>query len=300
MDKFPEQRLSIVVIELVGGAALKDCIDAVMGAEAEYIVVTRSAQPALERAFPNLTVMVCDAPLPQRRRRGFLQAKGEFVVMLEDSTRISAEHVQAGVDAAFRRPEVAAASGPVVVDAALKPRFQALGCTEYGRYHRQQVFAGDAASSVAVERLPGNLFCYRKQAVEELVQSATDGLIEANINDALIQAGGVLLMEIGLTNRYAVDDEWSARLRTRFHHGHLYSGQLAQSLSLPARAIQLIKALLLPLVLSLRAMGFMHRMEEINKPLQVVMWIFLLETFWSLGEVAGVLLGAPKSMGHWR
>ena len=290
---------SIVVIELVGGKVLEACLSALQQFDIEIIAVLREASPQLQARFDRVRFEIRNEPVPLRRKSGVALARSDVVALIEDTT-LPGDSFLSGLVSAFKDDNTLAASGPVMIGKNLPSRYQALACTEYGRYHSSVVFDHPQPQAKAVERLPGNFICYRRKALASILDESNEGLIEGVINQRLLSAGGSLVMEPLLANTYCAEDPWGGRLATRFHHGLIYAGGQAENKSLFASAVQLLKSLLLPVVLSLRAIHYMSRINEIKHPLKVSLWICLLEMFWSAGEAVGSVSGAPKNMEHWR
>lgn len=290
---------SIVVIELVGGKVLEACLSALQQFDIEIIAVLREASPQLQARFDRVRFEIRNEPVPLRRKSGVALARSDVVALIEDTT-LPGDSFLSGLVSAFKDDNALAASGPVIIGKNLPSRYQALACTEYGRYHSSVLFDHPQQQAKAVERLPGNFICYRRKALASILDESNEGLIEGVINQRLLSAGGSLVMEPLLANTYRAEDPWGGRLATRFHHGWIYAGGQAENKSLFASAVQLLKSLLLPVVLSWRAIRYMTRINEIKHPLKVSLWICLLEIFWSAGEAVGSVSGAPKNMEHWR
>ncbi|WP_273069749.1 hypothetical protein [Marinobacter sp.] len=292
-------RFSIVVIELVGGEALATCLSALQKFDIEIFVVLKEACPQLQARFDHVRFEIRNQPVPLRRKSGVALASGDVVALIEDTT-LPGDSLLNGLVSAFKDDNTLAASGPVLIGNSLPSRYQALACTEYGRYHPSVLFDHPHQQSRTVERLPGNFICYRREVLASVLSEYSEGLVEGVINQRLLSEGGSLVMEPMLANTYGAEDQCSGRLATRFHHGWIYAGGQAKQKNVFACAVQFLKSLLLPTVLSFRAIRCMRGMNEIRHPLKVSLWICLLETFWSAGEAVGSVSGAPKNMEHWR
>lgn len=293
-------RFSIVVIELVGGEALATCLSALQKFDIEIVAVLKEACPQLQARFDHVRFEIRNQPVPLRRKSGVAIASGDVVALIEDTT-LPGDSLLNGLVSAFKDDNTLAASGPVLIGSNLPSRYQALACTEYGRYHPSVLFDHpDQQPRKTVQRLPGNFICYRREVLASVLSEHRDGLIEEVINQRLLSEGGSLVMEPMLANTYGAEDQCSGRLATRFHHGWIYAGGQAEQKNVFACAVQFLKSLLLPTVLSFRAIRCMRGMNEIRHPLKVSLWICLLETFWSAGEAVGSVSGAPKNMEHWR
>ena len=292
--------VSIVVIEVAGGPALAVCLEFIQRFSVDNITaVLREDNPLLAARFSNVRFVYACESVPLRRKRGVELAGTEVVVLIEDTTLPDASLLE-GLAEAFASECNVAASGPVRVAADLPARYQALACTEYGRYHESILYPAAEPKLKNVERFPGNFICYRLSALMEVLANHDEGLVEGVINHELRLKGAHLVVSPKLANTYAAKDSWGAQLATRMHHGWIYAGNEAAKKGFFQRVVQLAKSFLLPVVLSLRAIRFMTKMREIRSPIAVMCWIFLLESFWSAGEIVGSIVGPPASMEHWR
>lgn len=291
--------ITIVVLEIAGGKALADCLFTVQRFKTECIAVLKKPVPDITSNFAHVKCLIVDEPVPLRRLKGVYASSGEIVVLVEDTT-IPGPLLLDGLARIFNDKNTLAASGPISIGNDLPERYQALACTEYGRYHANVIFTDNSSEFVPVERLPGNFICYRRDALMQVLARMPNGLIEGEVNQYLISAGATLMMDTQLASTYCGEDQWGALLATRFQHGRLYAGALVEEKNITGRFIQFLKSLVLPAVLATRAIGFLSRMNGIKRPIRVCIWIFLMEFCWSVGEVVGTLAGAPETMEHWR
>ena len=293
----PKLSFSFIVIEIAGGEAMVNCLQVLQSFELACIAVLREEQRHLQDRFDNVQFNYLAGAVPLRRQRGVELSDTDIVILIEDTTVPDAS-LLAGLELAFQDERCMAASGPVRVGSDLAEHYQALACTEYGRYHSSVLFPDGKNTLLEVDRLPGNFICYRRSALKELLDE--NGLVEGAVNEKLLSRGASLLMVPELSVSYCGEDSWGGRCRTRYQHGRIYAGSLVGQMSFSRRLVQVFKSLLLPLVLSLRALGYMSRMQEIRRPLKVALWIATLELYWSAGELMGSVLGRPGNMEHWR
>jgi len=291
--------LTLVLIEVAGGAAIASCLDSLMAFGKPCIAILREDQPELRSAYPCVHFEALAAPVPQRRKLGVELAQTKYLALIEDTGRPGAALIR-GIERAFELSGCAAASGPVAISAALNPRHQALACTEYGRYHASQLFPLPGQGPLVAARLPGNFLVYLREPLLKALADFEQGLVEGALNARLGSQGFALVMCPDMTLEYVGGDDWGARLTTRFQHGRLYAGAVAEHKGLVGRLLQGMKSVLLPAVLSLRAIKNMRSIPTIRKPLQVAAWICLFELYWSAGELQGSLLGKPRDMEAWR
>ncbi len=304
--------VSIVVVSLVGGDALARVLDGLarqmQTVESECIVLTReqgNALAALQQQFASMRFVERGGrAVPQARQHGLTLAQYDVVALLEDSSLPAEDWLQA-VAQAFSHPECIAAGGPVTVAAGLAPRYQALACTEYGRFAPQAFAAmqtGQPAPTglTAVARLPGNNLAYRKSRVLPFLQSNDEGLIEGVLNAWLQQQGEALMLAPAMQVCYSHADRHGGRLATRFQHGRLYAGKQAVGQGAATRFVWALKSLLLPLVLGLRGAQGMRKLLPASRWPSVLLWTGLMETAWAAGEFTGYVSGAGRSLEAWQ
>lgn len=299
---------SIVLVALVGGDALGACLRrlapwqgrcrVMLGEDMQDVAKWQAHFPAVQFADGR------GLSVPMRRQRGVEAAQNPIVALLEDTSLPDPGWLEAMCEA-FINDNVGAAAGPVRIDPALGGRYQALACTEYGRYHpdrflRLALGAPDAGGTQAVSRLPGNNLAYRRALLLEILQGSDHGLIEGKVNEALKARGFSLALQPRMAVLYAAADFHGARLGTRLQHGRLYAGQRAAGRSYPARLVWFAASLLLPAVLSVRALAGMTRAVKPAAWPKTAFWICLMESAWAIGESVGYLAGAGRSMEAWR
>ncbi len=243
-------------------------------------------------------------PVPLRRQRGIEETHGQLVALLEDTSLPEPGWLEAMCEA-FSSNDIAAAAGPVRIDPDLGARYQALACTEYGRFHparfpRLALGAPDAAGTRAVSRLPGNNLAYRRSRILEILDASDHGLVEGEANELLKQRGHRLAMQPRMAVTYSATDHRGARLGTRMKHGRLFAGHRGAGRAPAARLLLFAGSLLLPAVLSARALAAMTRAVRPAAWPGTALWICLMETAWAIGESAGYLWGAGRSLEAWR
>lgn len=298
--------IDIVIVSLVGGEALAACLQRLAPWHGRcHVVLAAENDIATWRArFPQAHFLSGEGqPVPLRRQRGVQAAQGAFVALLEDTTLPEPGWLEAACDA-FANQRIAAVAGPVSVAPSLEGRFQALACTEYGRYHAalfpRLALAEPDAGIQAVSRLPGNHLAYRRALLLEILADGTRGLIEGEINEVLKSRGQWLAYQPRMAACYAAADRHGAGLSTRMQHGRLYASQRAAGQGLAGRLVLLAKALLLPAVLSARGLGSMQRAVKPPAWPSTALWIVLMESAWAWGEALGAIAGPGRSMQAWR
>lgn len=297
--------LSVVVIPLIGGMALDRCLTRLAADRAERIVVLPLGEkgPLQTNLHHGVRFISADrTSVPWRRQVGVEASGGDIVAIIEDTSVPSPGWCEA-VRAAFTDPAVGGAGGPVFVSPAIGPRFQALGCSEYGRFHPRRL-AGLAAAGpgglTTVQHLPGNNLAYRRALLLEALSGSQRGLFEIEIDDRLRTQGAKLVLQPGMAVEYAACDAHGARLSTRFRHGRLYAGRLVAGRGWPQRAAAFTKSLLLPPILAGRALRSAASVLPPAGAIKAAPWICAMEAAWAAGEAVGSLTGEGHSENWWQ
>lgn len=300
--------LSVVVVALIGRDALANCLDRLPLDAVECVVVlTKAMRPASqwEERYPSVVfVEAPDEPVPLRRRRGVMAAKGNVVALLED-TSCPHEGWCAAVEFVFLDPQTAAAGGPVRIASTLPSRCQALGWSEYGAFAPNQVTQpasghGRHDGPIRTDRVPGNNMAFRRPDLLELLREEGDGLIEGTICARLLTQGRQILYEPRMLVTLSACDQHNTLLTTRLHHGRIYAASRLKGRVWSARLLHLAKATLLPIVLTWRVVSAMSASSRSSVSFPVLFWLSLMAAAWALGEALGSVGGAGDSMREWR
>lgn len=266
--------LTVVVVSLVGGAALKACLTALACQADRIVVVGRSASDTADDA---------KTPVPVLRMKALVAARTPYVAFIED-TAVPGADWRRGLSAAFAMDETTAVAGPITISPSLSSRGLALGLSEYARFSPNEM-KQDPASG-----LPGLAFAVARDAVLPLLDDQTGGLIEGDLFRRLIETGKTVRTSDAMSVCYAAEHEQGARLRTRFQHGRLFAGRRFPKALLVRRLGHAAGCLLLPAALIHRALR--DRPQGLKVWPGAVLWLCLLSTAWSAGEFTGYLTGS--------
>lgn len=265
--------LTVVVVSLVGDAALTTCLAALAPQAARIMVVGRSAPGWAEDA---------EASVPALRLAALQAAQTPYVAFIED-TAVPTPGWTQGLRSAFAEGAVAVA-GPITISPLLSARCRALGLSEYARFQP----TGNEHTGAAA--LPGLAFAVARDAVLPLVGDPAEGLVEGDLVRRLFEAGQSVRTSNAMAVCYAVDHAQGARLRTRFQHGRLFAGRRFRRTDLGHRLGYAAAAFLLPAVMVRRALK--DHPKELRVWPGVVLWLCLLCAAWSAGEFTGYLTGS--------
>lgn len=287
--------VTVAVVELVGGEALARRAAELAALAGRYpirplIICRDGGDGSATITDPNVTIFAEGGEtVPCRRLTALQQSRDEVLCMVEDTMQISGEWVES-VMAAFRDKSVSAVWGPVKVSPQLAAPYRALGVLEYGRFMLPS----------AAAMLPGCCMAFRRAALTAALTAADNGIVEHVVAAKIAAAGGEIRCHPGMTSVYEVEDAYGARLGTRFGHGRLYAGTAAAGKSALERTALAFRSLLVPAVLSLRAVRTISASKNIALSAPLLFWTMAMSCAWGAGEICGWLAGPGDSARSWR
>ena len=282
------EELTAIIVALLGGEALKRCIEAA-AAQTRHIVVVRRDGTIVD---PHGKVLgnADRLDIPGKRKAAIEIADTEIVGLLEDTVLPGSGWSSAAVSALARKVAVAS-GGPVVIDKSLPPASRSLALSEYGSFNHPDL-------TTAPTTLPGCNMAFRRSAVLEAMRE-TDGLIDQVVFRNLLAAGGEFAWSPGMSVTFAHANPAGARLSTRFDHGRLYASTEARDSGAAGRLIRAGKALLLPPVLLARGLQYATVVDWTSP--STLGWLALQQTAWAAGEFVGATMGpSRKGMAQWQ
>lgn len=280
--------LTVVVVALMGGAALQSCLEALAQQNAgNIIVVGRSKRAAWE----------AKRAVPQLRLDAIIGAQTRLVAFVEDTCRPGPNWCDS-VRKELNRPGVGAVSGPVTISRHLAPRYQALGLSEYGSYSPHRTGLIEGAPSRDADAVPGLAFAVARDIVLPLVRDRPMGLIEHEMTRALVSSGRSVRLSATMSVNYDAAHLEGASLRTRFGHGRLYAATRFHVRDRSRRIAYAATTPALPMLLTLRALtGSTPRSWP---GLRTVLWLMLIHIAWAAGELVGYCTAsAGNSLENW-
>ena len=303
MPMNPNFQFSVVIVSMAGDLALLNCLKSVEGLPVQCVIV--ASAPLKEpvntyiKDHPVLVIVRPELSVPERRAVGLEASSCEWVAILEDTCEVGETWFNAAKKI-LGESGCAAASGPVQFSPSLSSGELALACTEYGRFTRARLFPTEdddvTLEARSTDRTIGiNLF-YQKDVITGFIQS--DGLIESELDAALILKGLRIIVDPNLVVRLSSVPQNSLTLGSRFNHGRLYGGLLRQRTSTSARISHLFRCVALPIVLSSRAILSLPAGHKSR--FGAIIHILGFETAWSLGEFVGTLIGPGNARQSWR
>jgi hypothetical protein len=274
------EELTVIIVELLGGKATKQCVQAVRSQTGNLLIVRRDGSTVDEEGRlvegPGVT------GIPAKRRRAVELARSPLVALLEDIV-VPSDGWAGAVCRSFHDSAAVACGGPVQIGAELPASSRALALSEYGTY-------GPCRIAAEVPSLPGCNFAFRRPPLLRAM-SGTEGFVDGDVFHALREDGGRMVWAPEMSVTFSHPFPEGARLKTRFDHGRLYGS------SSKSRALSAAKAPLLPMVLTARAIGARNSLPGLS----TIGWLLLQQTAWAAGEFVGALAGLPKGgFARWR
>lgn len=280
------ERLTVVIVVVAGGNALRACINAVQSQVSSYLVVHPDG--TVVNAEGSVLGSAERCSIPFKRKAGVQLAPTPLVALLED-TVCPHEGWANEVQAAMHRPGVVGCGGPVILSPDLPASARALAISDFARYN-DRFPAGPTAA------LPGCNFGFRRDPL--LAAAGSDGLVDQIVFRRLQARGGELLWVPGMRVDFLHPDLGGARLSTRFHHGRIY-GSLSRGQGVSRRTAAAAKTLLLPLLLTARSLRQVSAAER--RSLSTLGWLTLQHTAWAAGEFTGAIFGVSKEgLDRWQ
>ena len=299
--------LCAIVIPLIGENALTNCLDRLPLSALECIVVLREAmgdKRDWQQRYPSVNFLDASyEPVPLRRQRGVAVAASDVVAFLEDTSWPDPDWC-AAVRSTFADLDTVAAGGAVRITATLPSRCQALGWSEYGAFSPHNLLPRVPGSNtdgpIITSRVPGNNMAFRRTELIEALRGEPNGLVEGSVCARMLKTGRRVVLQPRMLVTYSACNRRTAALGTRVHHGRIYAGMQFQGQSQRSRILHVVKAVLLPIVLSARTMLEMSDSGRLKARLPVLFWVMLMQSAWAIGETIGALAGPGKSLNEWR
>ncbi|CAN5187258.1 hypothetical protein BH09PSE3_BH09PSE3_00300 [soil metagenome] len=288
--------LTVVIVTLIGGAALHAIQAALRGSVAS--VVTIDAAGSCFDAAGAVLGHSGVRNVPGRRREALRHVYTPFVAFVED-TVVPGDSWLSSITASLGPKGIAATGGPMTISPTLPWRYQALGLTEYARFHDRNFGRLSDISSRpgAVTALSGANFAFRTECLRAVMSPDGDGLIDNEVFSELRKGGHALIYEPAMAVNYAYAHISDAMLRSRFDHGRIYASRLYEGAGTGQRLFGAFKTLFLPAVLFVRTFKEAWRSQQLNWG--AMMWIAVMHLYWSAGEFFGIAVGDDNGVERW-
>lgn len=304
MTRSEEHPITVACISVAGGRALEQCVQSALrtGFRCMAVIGPGGAEDALRDVDPDreLRIIASDhESIPQKRALAVAQAQTEWIALVEDTCTLD-ESWRDGCEELIRYPAVQAASGPVRLSRIPGPALRALYCADYGAFFphvlTRNAGTGSSGALLPARELPGVNLLYRRDAAQD--HMADGRLIETEVNRGIRSRANGLYLHPDLSVTLRAEHSRAATMGSRFAQGRLYGGLQSRQLRAATRAFRAVACLLLPFVLTYRAVRALSGLP--GSKLRTGMYIVLFETAWSCGELTGYLFGPGNAADQWR
>lgn len=279
--------LTVIIVSLLGRNSTERCLSAVTEQADSVLVVQRDG--SVTSSSGDVIGRCSQSSIPGKRQEAVMLAKSPTVALLEDTVVPTvgwADAVRKSLAAG-----AAACGGPVQISRALPASTRAFALSEYGTFAQKRI-AGP------ISRLPGCNFAFRRDILLEKLDGLP-GLVDLDVFHRLSQSDCTIRWAPEMEVRFSHAFPEGARLKTRFNHGRLYASSSTAGAGVAIKALAAAKSLVLPAVLTARALGPTFR-DKCSSP-STIAWIMLQSTAWAAGEFAGAVAGAPpKGFNEWK
>lgn len=225
------------------------------------------------------------------RAIGLREAKAPIVALVEDHGTPSPGWCSALLEA--HRHSDAAGIGGAVENGVDRLLNWAVYYCDFGRYQ-------NPVPKGAVEFLSDSNVSYKRDALWSVKHLWFDAFHETSVNWELRRRGAILNlnpdMVVHQTRRTL---GFAHALRERYVWGRSFAGTRAAEVPTVKRIIYAMFSFLLPFLLTLRIVrqGFAKK-RHLRELILALPIIFLLETFWAVGEFVGYLTGRAAAMDN--
>jgi hypothetical protein len=288
--------LSVVIVPLGDASLLGSALDAVMRERAHVpLEIIVPCTPAIDRLLDSFgaerqTDVLRPAADPGAdtwalRSVGVAAASGAVVATIEDQT-IPEPGWAAAVVAAHEAPH-AAVGGAVHKGTPDSVVGWAMYFFDYWRYLAPEAGASRFLSACNVS--------YKREALARIAPLWSERMHETDVHEALAEHGGTLWLEPRMAVRQRRPLVFRAALRELFRHGRLYGADRAGSLSAGARVVRVVGLPALPVLHLVRVGRRVQRVPRLFPRFVVAAPVITaLALSWSLGELRGLMSGAPR------
>ena len=294
-----EPRMSVVIPAVRGGTLLADCLRALEpqaeALELEILVVSRlptgEAEAIAGRVARTRTILAEGLTIPQMRAKGIEAAGAPVVAVL-------GEHVRPGPDwaGAMLRGHAASPGGAAVGGSIAGPeRAGAAGLAAFLAEYSEHMAPMPAG---LVSSLPGVNISYKRSAIEACGEHLSAGAWETFLHEALAREGFDFRCEAGaevaVTRTYGFPCFTAEKFRIARSYAGMRASRTGQAGRIRGAAATVILPELLVLRIARRVVG-RSGVRGTMALLRSLPFLLVYVAAWTLGELAGYLLGEGSS-----
>jgi hypothetical protein len=258
----------------------------------EYILVTANQNlnvSPFENAGAKVLIEAEGTMVPHLRAVGFKYATSELVAMTEDFCLPSDNWVESIINA-HKKNHAIAIGGPVKRQSGTAGEW-ALSFCEYARFM--------PSNNLNVKDLPAVNISFKRAKVTEIYGGVPDEIEEFTMLPFLVDHGASLVWDERIYI-YDVNDQPMRRsLPSFFFHGRYFGGMRVKGSGFTTKLIRAFLSPCIPFMQVLRVGKHALSAGYLKYFLRSFVFIFLLSTYWALGEGIGSIMGEGNSKKHW-
>ncbi len=290
-------RVSVVIASVVGAPFIDECLESVFAQrgspEFEVLVVDCQGPENTARLagrFPQARLIPCGSreTVPHMRRLGVEQAQGEFVAIIEEHC-LAREDWMATLTGAFTA-RYAAVGGPVFDYNYHRLRDWVTYFVEYSSYLPPWP-DGDTWN------LNGANLAYRREVLLANLDLLDEGYWEATLHPKLLAEGAKFRSVPGMVVYHRGPFDYGYYLRQRYLFSRAFAGARRSTLSAGQRALYLLAAPAVPLLLLARMAGRVWEKKcRVGRFLLSVPLLIPALTTYVIGEWMGYAFGPGDAL----
>jgi len=285
--------LSVIVTSYGSPQSLRQCLEslAIQPEAGEIIVADCSPEDPAETVgslFPQVLFLNFreKRTVPQMRWEAYRHATGATIAAVEARCRPARDWCATLLRAHEKWPDAPAAGGPVAFHAPASARDLGLYFCEYGLY-------APPVQEGPVRELSGANLSYKREALEQCRDLLDAGAWETLLHDRWRKQGRTLIM-CPATVIFENGMDLNTILEQRFVYGRGYAAARLPGAAPLRRIVYAGFCSVLPFLLAVRLWNAAREKALSTSYWRAFGWILLFSCAWSLGEMAGYLLGKAK------
>lgn len=299
MDIPPPPEISVVIASVNGFESLGECLENLEREiadfpAAEILVYDRCLDDTAARAearFPFATIRHFGSAfsVPKLRGLAMAEAKGAIVVVIEDHCMV-AEGWLRTIDFACRESADCGVIGGAVENGSPERLMdRAVFLCEYS-FSMLPLIRGVA------DGVTGNNVCYRREVLVGQDRRLLEDRWEYFLHQKLREDGVRFFCAPEIVVYHRKEFGFGYFMAQRFHYSRSFSAMRAVEMSLPRRIVQAAATPLLPLLILRRMASQSSEKGQLGEFVRCLPLLLLFMVSYAVGEAAGSLLGAGKSL----
>lgn len=295
-----QPKISIVIASWNGMTSLQKCLESLetqtADFNAEVIAVSNFengiAEVKKEFQFAKFIILSSETSVPELRKRGILESKGEIIALTEDLCTFDENWCREIEKAHLKNYKVI--GGAVDNSHRQNALDWAVYFFDYGKYMPPNpAGASDSLSEINIS--------YKKETLEQFQETYLDGFYEASVNTELKRCGLTLFLTPSAIVFHSKNYEFGKICSQFYHQARVYAARRVFRLTTLTRFFYASVSIILPFLLSFRIIiKTVKKNRNLNKLAISLPYLIILTGIWTFGEFCGYLNGEGKSARHWK